>query len=99
MRLEEVLKRHAGAAVFHLGLPVKQPRVFADEGREFGHPVAGAESATIAVPNMPSDGRHDDHASAKLATDGVSSKQTQTHAIASGVSSVLISAFSVAETI
>ena len=36
---------------------------------------------------------------AKLATDGASLKQTHTQATASGVSSVLISAFSVAETI
>jgi hypothetical protein len=36
---------------------------------------------------------------AKLATDGTSLKQTHTQPTASGVSSVLISAFSVAETI
>jgi hypothetical protein len=36
---------------------------------------------------------------AKLAMDGASLKQTHTHATASGVSNVLISAFSVAGTI
>ena len=54
---------------------------------------------STAVPDMAHDCRHDDHAAREVGDGWRLAKQTHTHATASGVSSVLISAFSVAETI